>query len=142
MDDYLLAHDFPTVTVVTNVVKDFKHAKNVRALAAVGVLPIILSRPDKTHFEPLALLVFGLLPLTAVTLRAQLTPHLARYVASGIVSFSIIWGAGFLIVPFFVVDASAMTPVYDIVQDQFEGWHSSSANGGRSIDFPISTASD
>jgi peptide/nickel transport system substrate-binding protein len=26
-----------------------------------------------------------------------------------------------------------MTPVYDIVQDQFEAWHSSSANGGTNF---------
>jgi hypothetical protein len=66
--------------------------------AAVGSIPLMVSRTDQTHVAPFAALVYGFLPLAAVELGSYLE---ASSVPSRVVRFastlSVVWGVGVLL---------------------------------------------
>jgi hypothetical protein len=94
------------------------------ALAAAGQIPLVLSRTDAIHLEPMALLVYGLLPLAAVTLAAQLPPvSLASRALKLVVSLSVVWGVGVLVLLLLVIEGAFLTgaPAYGGTSVRSEG---------------------
>jgi hypothetical protein len=94
------------------------------ALAAASQIPLLLARTDAPHLEPIALLVFGLLPLAAVTLAARLpSVSLASRALKLVVSLAVIWGVGFLVLLLLVIEGAFLTgaPAYGGTSVRSEG---------------------
>jgi hypothetical protein len=87
------------------------HAIPIAAVtaAAVGAIPLTLSRPDVGHVAAIAILVYGVLPLAAVELRRHLQatslPSLALRFVTGL---SVIWGLGLLVPTAFLADTASI----------------------------------
>lgn len=78
-------------------------------LAVVGAVPMMFSRADAAHIEPIALLVFGTLPLAAALHPETFeTNRILSNVAAFGIALSLVWGVGALLARLLVVDARAV----------------------------------